>query len=367
LLIPDYFAIIVGSFAHISVLVFFILSGFVIGYTTKGKFTFNLAKIYLIKRFIRIYPIYLVALFLGFLASPEDFRPEIVLGHLVFMQGFLVPLLKSNGPLWSLHYEVLFYLLFLFIWRFNVRIYYAISFCIFMGIISVFTDLHILKVIGYFTLWLLGYHLSQLNRRSFHRFDLRSTSKFWIAIFLSVAFGWSNSFSILIQKYFPSHMSDAHISFIPDIILSGMLIMIVAAPLGLRFSGYKISFVFAVLGCCSSVFYGLHLGLLATMQSYQMALIFLILTPICTFLFRNICLDYLSKVSFLGSISYGLYVVHNPMIGFVYKLIPTSRSGVMLGVSFILICVVSTMLAWFLEHYLHPRIANELRKYLIPA
>jgi len=39
-----------GSFAHLAVLIFFVLSGFVIGYTTPSEFTFPRAKIY-----IRVY------------------------------------------------------------------------------------------------------------------------------------------------------------------------------------------------------------------------------------------------------------------------------------------------------------------------
>lgn len=59
---PSLFFKTICSFGHISVLIFFVLSGFVIGYTTPQQFTYKEAKNYVIRRLIRIYPIYVFAL-----------------------------------------------------------------------------------------------------------------------------------------------------------------------------------------------------------------------------------------------------------------------------------------------------------------
>ena len=105
---PSLFFMFIASFAHVAVLVFFVLSGFVIGYTTPPKFTWKEAKHYVIRRLIRLYPIYLFAIFLTFALAETPYTILDVVGHLFFMQGWLVQLMKNNMPLWSLHYEFIF-------------------------------------------------------------------------------------------------------------------------------------------------------------------------------------------------------------------------------------------------------------------
>jgi|GEM_PF-566014 len=101
------------KFSHLSVLLFFVLSGYVIGLTNKpGQFSRALAVSYLKKRFVRLYPIYLVAVVLSVLVIPEP-KGETVLSNLAFLQFALTKSLKGNVVLWTLNFEVLYYLLFL--------------------------------------------------------------------------------------------------------------------------------------------------------------------------------------------------------------------------------------------------------------
>ena len=104
-----------------AVMVFFILSGFVIGHTNTGGFTTLAAKSYLARRAVRVLPIYLVAVATGWMLSPAaDWRT--LLGHLLFLQNdaqglpLQVSLLTANPNLWSLHYEAVYYLAFLILW-----------------------------------------------------------------------------------------------------------------------------------------------------------------------------------------------------------------------------------------------------------
>jgi peptidoglycan/LPS O-acetylase OafA/YrhL len=102
-----------AKFSHLSVLLFFVLSGYVIGLTNQpGPFSPKVAVAYLKKRFVRLYPIYGVAVLLALVALPEPDGLK-VLSNLSFLQFALTPSLKGNVVLWTLNFEVLYYLLFL--------------------------------------------------------------------------------------------------------------------------------------------------------------------------------------------------------------------------------------------------------------
>lgn len=105
-----------------AVLLFFTLSGYVIGLSTRRPWTPGEARRYLWRRAVRILPVYLLAVALAWIAVPTE-SGRSLLGHLLFLQDsnadnpLHVAGLAGNTPLWSLHYEALFYVLFLAWWR----------------------------------------------------------------------------------------------------------------------------------------------------------------------------------------------------------------------------------------------------------
>jgi peptidoglycan/LPS O-acetylase OafA/YrhL len=129
----------ITGLGHQAVVVFFVLSGYLIGRSvinqaTAGKFEF---KTYLISRVSRLYAVLLVALLLtvvldsvgyrfdnigiytnkvkfatlGFNIADRETLPHF-LTSLFMMQNIILPPLGSNVPLWSLNYEFFYYLLF---------------------------------------------------------------------------------------------------------------------------------------------------------------------------------------------------------------------------------------------------------------
>lgn len=105
-----------------AVLVFFVLSGYVIGLTNQRPWGAAAVRNYAWRRLLRLYPIYVLAILLGWGAAPStDLRT--IAGHLLFLQDsnltnpIAVPNLPGNNPLWSLHYEACFYLCFILWWR----------------------------------------------------------------------------------------------------------------------------------------------------------------------------------------------------------------------------------------------------------
>jgi peptidoglycan/LPS O-acetylase OafA/YrhL len=99
--------------AHLSVLIFFVLSGYVIGLTNQRPLTAKTSPTYLEKRLLRIYPIYLVSILVALVIAVAEYSLPVILGNVLFLQILLVPIIGENATSWSLHYEVLYYLLFI--------------------------------------------------------------------------------------------------------------------------------------------------------------------------------------------------------------------------------------------------------------
>ncbi|MBD2357542.1 acyltransferase [Tolypothrix sp. FACHB-123] len=106
---------------HAAVLIFFMLSGYLIGLTNTAKFSLQNAKLYLIRRGIRLIPIYWFAICFSIVVLPTKSLINI-LGNLLFLQNLLVSPLQGNTIIWTLNYEIVYYLLFLLIWCFKPKL-----------------------------------------------------------------------------------------------------------------------------------------------------------------------------------------------------------------------------------------------------
>jgi peptidoglycan/LPS O-acetylase OafA/YrhL len=120
-----YFLQFLSSLNQLAVLFFFVLSGFSIGYSLKGRLLKNRveANNYLYKRLRRILPIYILALIfsliIGILINNEHaptYSLYNFIGNILFLQtsinatSYWFSPYGQNGPLWSLAYEMFFYL-----------------------------------------------------------------------------------------------------------------------------------------------------------------------------------------------------------------------------------------------------------------
>lgn len=111
-------------FGQEAVIIFFILSGFVIQYSSQRKKDLTFGA-YFKARFFRIYCIFIPALFISYLTacigseSLENIQAGKLIGNVLMLQdvsalkpGVLIDTYKGNAPLWSLAYEWWFYMLF---------------------------------------------------------------------------------------------------------------------------------------------------------------------------------------------------------------------------------------------------------------
>lgn len=151
------------------VMIFFILSGFVIYYSyEKGK-EGSLAK-YFVKRFRRIYFPFIFALIASFIFVHHPFHLKELLGNLLMQQdfrvgkpGFIVTFFLYNRPLWSLSYEWTFYMLFPFIYPVikhdKFRVHYIGIFALINVIAYLLFPNHLFLVFSYFIIWWTGLEL----------------------------------------------------------------------------------------------------------------------------------------------------------------------------------------------------------------
>lgn len=181
-------------YGHQAVLLFFVLSGFSIHYASVDRPLNHRQGIlhYYYLRWRRIYPIFFLAVILtlgldlyGSTLSIKSYPQDLetlswqqllfTFGFLTdrsYVDGILQPVLNSNGPLWSLSYEVFYYLLYPVYWQVNKR--YGITGCIAFGSIlsissfsigKLFGAQHFLNVMDLYIIWCLGAVLAEMHRR----------------------------------------------------------------------------------------------------------------------------------------------------------------------------------------------------------
>jgi len=111
---PGFWKLAVLDWSYQSVMVFFVLSGFVIALSQQRKQQDFTA--FMRSRFRRLEPLYLVAITFSFALESFFYPPPTagaLVGHLFYIQGSnLAPVFNINTPLWSLAYEFFFYFIF---------------------------------------------------------------------------------------------------------------------------------------------------------------------------------------------------------------------------------------------------------------
>jgi peptidoglycan/LPS O-acetylase OafA/YrhL len=107
-----------------AVLVFFTLSGYVIGLTVRQPISAPRCGQYLQRRVMRLVPVAYAGILVGWLIQPPGVDGHTLVGNFLFLQndahypvvGWHFPPLLGNAPLWTLNYEALYYLLFIVVW-----------------------------------------------------------------------------------------------------------------------------------------------------------------------------------------------------------------------------------------------------------
>ncbi|MBN2166875.1 MAG: acyltransferase [Marinilabiliaceae bacterium] len=166
----------IGQWGTEAVIIFFVLSGVVIAMSQER--THKSASDFLINRVVRIVPIFIISVVITLIAYwlIDNTLPDVgtILGNVFFfgtIQGFIVPTFGLNLALWSLSFEMAFYVLFCFVIKKRELIYLWVFVSVIAAIVNYF-DLningilkHIISIFAYSSIWLLGYFVYQYRAK----------------------------------------------------------------------------------------------------------------------------------------------------------------------------------------------------------
>ena len=347
--------------AHGGILIFFTLSGYVIGITNQLPFSRSNAIRYLLRRLVRLYPIYLVAILLGILSAPTDTWKTIV-GNLFFLQGPVSALLAGNGVLWTLHYEVVYYIIFLAVWYFRPKVIPLMVGALIIACLAVFLPAFPSIISGYaagWVFWLFGLWLAWKKPRSitFTKFPLFTYILLYMATDkLAIGKVVLNNLGLVTTKL--SEISITDFIYLP-------LCAVLFAALTQRqipYARWYLAIAIAIPLAHTSYLFasGQLFGNAAELIAVGHMLLGLALIR------WQVSPDIFTHLAFFGSISYGIYVFHSPIMNFMNKLSAFSGSpitfmiriliwaGLTIGISYLLELKVQPIIKrWFQQKVLN--------------
>ncbi|MBO0357614.1 acyltransferase [Hymenobacter sp. BT186] len=357
--------------AHLCVLVFFVLSGYVIGISHTAPLTKDTILGYLKKRAVRLYPIYAISIALTVLLAVNYYSVKTIVGHFIMTHVLLVPVMMENAPAWSLHYEVLYYILFISVSYFRLNpLLLAIS-----SFVIGFSNAYLYPRVGGvpllsayafgFTFWLTGLTLAKYMKRpagstswslmlslllllfSLEKFNIFSTilSKASIKLFGSELFFKSP------VPWYQAAVAFQDFAFLPFCII----VMAVFASKDFRYLKYVTAVVILVPMLTFYSFYKHY-----TTQNNAALVIPCIcyILSVLVYLFRekldNFSGKIINRLIVTGGISYGLYIIHFPVFYFFNQIQEFSGSLLTFVIRLFLYLLIVVGLAYLLEKKLQP-------------
>lgn len=209
-------------FGSIGVPIFFVISGYCIHRQTAVNI--NNIKMqdnkypailpFLLRRFIRIYPVLIGALIVTYLLdriSLTYYPPNYKLQHLSIssflvnlgaLQGVLGPAFGSNGALWSLSVEIQFYLFYplLLLIRKRIGIHMTLIVIVLLNSVSCFLFKNTIIFTSYYLSWYLGFYIAEINAASI--LNMFSQKKTLILASVFIALGCLTFFTHRVYLYF---------------------------------------------------------------------------------------------------------------------------------------------------------------------
>ncbi len=345
------------SDAGLAVRVFFVLSGYVIGLTTLGvrPSGANIAS-YCHRRLVRLFPINFWGVLLG-CAVATTLAWQTVVGALFFLENssgygkIFLPPPDTNGNLWTLNYEALFYTLFILIWILRPRAEilfagcFAVSICFFRG----GTDWVTLSCYATgFLFWLSGYFLAtskgpggtyagRIRLSTLILMIVTPKIQDFRDIFLTyVPWSWSRPI------FFGGIMRPFDLGVLP------VCVVLIAEAAGRPFRGLTLVRVLAYLIAVHG-FLHIHGSAAGPPPAFYATML---VAAVVTWRVR-LPAGLLSGAAWLGTISFALYVTVYPIQQYVFRKNPPAHvSGAI--VNMVVVIVVAFTFAWFLEKRFQP-------------
>lgn len=345
--------------AHGGVLIFFILSGYVIGLTNKNKCNKSRIINYLIRRIVRLFPIYLIAIIFSILASPHD-GLDVIVGNLLFLQPLAVPVLSGNPILWTLNYEVIYYLLFILIWYYRPKSIYLFLGALMIAIIGWMSPTFPQILSAYasgWIFWLFGLMLAWRKpvHNSKHKIPLLSyflilaaTNHFYSGKILLNGIGFANQDALIIN--------------LSDLALLPICLLIIFSITG-HIENNKLLQIVSLSIPISTTILLVSMGRLLSNPNWIISSVYTVLSLLLWFFKTNP--NFLAKLSYFGSISYGFYVLHMPIMYFIHDYFPFSGSPFSFTIRAITLFLLTTSICIVLELVMQPKIKHWSKQKLL--
>lgn len=309
---------------HSSVLLFFILSGYVIGLANPQALTWHTVGPYLRKRLVRLYPIYFVSLLLTLLAIKKPYLLTTIAANFLFLQNSVAPYIFENNPLWSLNYEMLYYLAFIPISALGLRAGWVSSAGVVLGLVfGTLLPLPLLSSYCFgFVFWASGLWLAQAPH-----FRRHYASPYLLGGLLFIFLGYESLNPFMVAEQYAENKLAFHLAELstPGIPFFNLLHWPFCFCLFCYFANYTFrqSKLLLALIVLSGYAYFFHLLLKYGVLHWQ---IYYLLLPILfltigtglllithnrpRFTNNNLLPTWLLRV---GAISYGIYTIHFPI------------------------------------------------------
>ncbi len=351
---------------NLCVLIFFMLSGYVIGISNRNNLTASTIFTYLKKRVVRIYPIYFVSLIAALLVAVHHYPAYVIASNFAMLQNLLSVVIDENGPVWSLHYEMLYYLLFIPVSYFNINPYLVFIGSILLGFANYWLypqlDAPILTAYAVgFGFWMLGFIIA--NKLTIKEAEAKPRvllSYIFLLLAMQVYHITSTIFTNVSMRIFN------HIPAFPDTLYWGKTKVGFGDLLFLPFC-----FIFIVVFANVAIKYKrvymvmLHLLPLASIvtiikayndqNKYEIMLgtfyyaICLVLFIVNTPVLDRVSRKFIKVGERLGGISYGIYIIHFPILILFHNTLWQSDTTGMFLIKLLLYCIVVIAASFLLE------------------
>lgn len=314
-------------------------------------------KTYLIKRMVRLYPIYLVALLICVVFGYRTLSETQIIGHVFFLQEFFVETLSSNKPLWSLSFEFVYYLLFILIWSANGRskkLYIYICLIILVCVLFIgHNNTAIRSLFIGWIFWLAGLYLARSSKKSVNSDAMPFIS--YILIILATLRLQSGGFYLrLLHLDFAgmSHLPPTDLVYIPISIL--LMLNITGRHFKYEFWLKITAIVIPALNIAALVYFKHNIR---QNEDWMYGAFFFCLSMVLLWLKTNY--RYFEKLAKVGRISFAVYVFHFPICYFLSIWLSQEYSGPTLQISGFILAVSATCgLSYIAEIIVQPRIRN---------
>lgn len=367
--------------AHLSVLLFFVLSGYVIGLrNNKGIKTKDILS-YLKKRVLRLYPIYIICILFTLLIVPYKYSLGTILGNLFFLQVIVTPVIFEINPIWSLHYEVLFYLIFVPISFFSLNSILIVICSFALGIINylLFPDN------AFFTTFCFGlcfWYSGVIIARYFpYKENISGTNYNLLLsnIFLLLSLERLNTFNMIFSKIsififnhnfeFPNSIEWAKkaVSF-SDFSFLPYCVYFILTFSGKLYPYKKQTQLFFQFLPIISIFYILQksnnnsiLDLVTPLVFYGISTL-LFFTTSCSI--HNISEIIIQKGGWFGGLSYAIYLFHFPLMALFHRIDTSNGMLIFYILKLIIYITIVIVVSVFLEKKYQPWITLQLKNKL---